>query len=319
MMTLDELTQNTNPYLLRWIDIAMAPNRPTILYDLKKVKRLLGRDFPGPYGCYSARELAPICERDFLQSGKNSWALLGELANLQVLEFPKKTPPGIIDDFSFLPKLKNLRKLQLKYTGFADCSLLSGLTQLKYLSLPARKRLLHTEVLDHLSCEIYTDDPFYIDNSFPKYKVLPIGEVSPVLPDGFAIRYLEYGQSTYTDESITQSAVHEMSQLIRAGGVHSVFLSLDENGEEDFLTMDLENGWAAPAFNTQGKRGEPVFFQPINDQYAGVEEEAPVQIGGQTPVAKRFALNDLDLAAECAVYFAKTGGLYPGIPWAKFS
>ncbi len=207
----------------------------------------------------------------------------------------------------------------MKYTSFDDCSLLMGLTQLKYLSLPARKKMIHTEVLKNLSCEIYTDDPFYTDNSFPKYKVLPVQEISPVLSDGFAIRYLEYGENTYTNEGITQTVVNKMSELIRTGKINSIFLSLDENGEENFLTIDLENGWAAPTFNRLGKQGKTFFYQPINDQYANVEEKAPVQIGGQTPVAKRFALNDLDLVAKCATYFAKTGKLYPGIQWAEFS
>ncbi len=35
-MTLDELTKKTSPYLLCWIDIAMAPRHLTTPYDLKK-------------------------------------------------------------------------------------------------------------------------------------------------------------------------------------------------------------------------------------------------------------------------------------------
>ena len=54
-------------------------------------------------------------------------------------------------------------------------------------------------------------------------------------------------------------------------------------------------------------------------KYDSVEEDAPVEIGGQSPVPKRFALDDLSLAAECVLYFAKTGRLYPAVPWAEFS
>ena len=43
------------------------------------------------------------------------------------------------------------------------------------------------------------------------------------------------------------------------------------------------------------------------------KEDAPVNIGGQTPVLKRNALDNLDLAAECVLHFAKTGELYPNL------
>lgn len=83
--------------------------------------------------------------------------------------------------------------------------------------------------------------------------------------------------------------------------------------------MDIKAGWAALMFNVWDENGDAVCFQPINEKYDSVEEDAPVEIGGQTPVSKRFALDDMTLAAECAVYFAKTGKLYPGVQWAEFS
>ena len=83
--------------------------------------------------------------------------------------------------------------------------------------------------------------------------------------------------------------------------------------------MDIEEGWAAPTFNIWDENGDAVYFQPINEKYPSVEEDAPVEIGGQTPVPKRFALDDLALAAECAIYFAKTGKLSPAVQWAEFA
>ena len=56
---------------------------------------------------------------------------------------------------------------------------------------------------------------------------------------------------------------------------------------------------------------------PVNSKYSG-GESAPVEIGGQTPVLKRNALDDLDLAAECVLHFARTGTLYPGLEWEEF-
>ena len=316
-MTFEEMVQRTSPYLLCWIDLAMTPKHLTDISQLRRIKRLADKDFPVPHSEYTRQKLAPI--QDFLQSRTGDWAMLEEMTNLQVLEFPKRTPSGIVDDFSFLPKLKNLYRLDLRFTGFTDCSLLSGLTQLKSLALPTRKNLIHTEVLDTLSCKIYTDEPTYRDDNFPPYKVMPAREASAPSPGSFAVRYLEYGRKHFANSEITEDALDELEKLIRAGKVNSLLLSLDENGEEDFFTMDIEDGWAAPMFNIWNEDGEAVCFQPINEKYTSVEEDAPVEIGGQSPVPKRFALDDLALAAECALFFARTGKLCPSVQWAEFS
>ena len=316
-MTFEEMVQRTNPYLLCWIDLAMTPKRLTDISQLRRIKRLADKDFPVPHSEYTEKKLAPI--QDFLRSRTGDWAMLEEMTNLQVLEFPKRTPPGIIDDFSFLPKLKNLYRLDLRFTSFTDCSLLSELTQLKSLALPARKKLIHTEVLDTLSCKIYTDEPAYRDDGFPPYKVTPAQEASAPSPGVFAARFLEYGRKCFVNDELTDDVLDELIALIRTEKIDSLLISLDENGEEDFFTMDIEDGWAAPTFNIWNEDGEAVCFQPINEKYPSVEEDAPVQIGGQSPVPKRFALDDLALAAECALYFARTGKLYPRIQWAEFS
>lgn len=316
-MTFEEMVQRTSPYLLCWIDLAMTPKKLTDIGQLRRIKRLADKDFPVPHSEYTKQKLAPI--QDFLQSRTGDWAMLEEMTNLQVLEFPKRTPPGIIDDFSFLPKLKNLYRLSLRFTSFTDCSLLSGLTQLKSLALPARKKLIHTEVLDTLSCKIYTDEPTYRDDSFPQYKVVPAQEISVPVSGAFAIRYLEYDRKSFANSEITQEVLDELSKLIRAGKINFLHLSLDEDGEEDFFTMDIEEGWAAPAYNILNEAGNEIYFQPINEKYPSVEEDAPVQIGGQSPVPKRFALDDLNLAADCAIYFAKTGKLSPDVQWAEFA
>ena len=124
-MTFEEMLQRTSPYLLCWIDLAMTPKKLTDIGQLRRVKRLADKDFPVPHSESTKQKLAPI--QDFLQSRTGDWTLLEEMTNLQVLEFPKRTPPGIIDDFSFLPKLKKLYRLDLECTRFTDCSLLLNL------------------------------------------------------------------------------------------------------------------------------------------------------------------------------------------------
>lgn len=136
----------------------------------------------------------------------------------------------------------------------------------------------------------------------------------------FAVRYLSLNETEYIDGGITQTVLDKMVRMIRGGTVREVYLSMSEYGggnDEDFLNVDLAHGWAVPAFNYWDEEGEAHMLLPVNGKYSG-GESAPVEIGGQTPVLKRNALDDLDLAAECVLHFARTGTLYPGLEWEEF-
>ena len=109
----------------------------------------------------------------------------------------------------------------------------------------------------------------------------------------------------------------ELVCKIRENHCRSAWLALDEYGEEDFLSVDIENDWAALAFNTYGEDEEAHMYMPVNSEYGTSKEDAPVNISGQTPVLKRNALNDLNLVAECVLHFAKTGELYPKLKWEE--
>ncbi len=130
--------------------------------------------------------------------------------------------------------------------------------------------------------------------------------------DNLAIRFLNY-----EDQPVTQEAVDKLIRNIRKNYIASAWLALDEYGEEDFLSVDIKNGWTALSFNTWDDKGNAHMYQPINPKYEQSQENAPVNIGGQTPVSKRNALEDLDLVAECVLHFAKTGELYPGLKWEE--
>ncbi|MEY8316502.1 hypothetical protein AALB19_04170 [Oscillospiraceae bacterium 50-58] len=135
-----------------------------------------------------------------------------------------------------------------------------------------------------------------------------------------AVRYLSLNETEYIDGGITQTVLDKMVRMIRGGTVREVYLSMSEYGggdDEDFLNMDLAHGWAVPAFNYWDEEGEAHMLLPVNGKYSG-GEPAPVEIGGQPPVLKRNALDDLDLAAECVLHFARTGTLYPGLEWEEF-
>ena len=118
-------------------------------------------------------------------------------------------------------------------------------------------------------------------------------------------------------EPVTPEAVEKLVRSIRENGCRSAWLALDEFGEEEFLSVDIENGWAALSYNAWDEKGEAHQYQPVNPAYSASQEEAPVYIGGQTPVLKRNALDNLNLAADCVAFFAKTGKLYSGLQWEE--
>lgn len=127
-----------------------------------------------------------------------------------------------------------------------------------------------------------------------------------------AIRFLN------EEQPVTQEAVNELIFQIRHNQITDAWLALDEYGEEDFLSVDIENSWVALAFNTWDENGDAHQYLPINPQYEESQENAPVEIGGQTPVRKRNALDNLNLAAECVLHFAQTGELYPHLKWEEW-
>lgn len=138
------------------------------------------------------------------------------------------------------------------------------------------------------------------------------------MAENLAVHFITFDSRVYAEDEVTLNIVEQLVQSIRENHkVECATLSLDQYGEEDFFTVDVENGWATLAFNTWDKSGEVHMYLPINTQQVESEEEAPVYIGGQSPVCKRYALDNLNLAAKCVLYFAKTGELYPDLEWEE--
>ena len=97
----------------------------------------------------------------------------------------------------------------------------------------------------------------------------------PAPRDGLAVQFMEFDGEVYDKESITMETLDKMIRFIMTAREASVFLSLDEYGEDgdSFVTADVENGWAAVAFNGWNEDGTPYMYQPVS-QEGGAEEEA---------------------------------------------
>lgn len=92
---------------------------------------------------------------DWLEIESGAFNLLGELPNLHTLYFPYGFRHK---DYTFLKTCVKLKKLDLQYTDFQDCSLLTQLPELRSVHLPHKKQLIHTEVLDELKAKIQFSD-----------------------------------------------------------------------------------------------------------------------------------------------------------------
>ena len=102
------------------------------------------------------------------------------------------------------------------------------------------------------------------------------------------------------------TGIFSPATLNRAG---PLFYWYVRDGQLDYFSGD---------HRTWDEEGEAHMYQPVNQACSDSGENAPVDIGGQTPVLKRNALDDLRLAAECVLHFAKTGAMYPGLQWEEF-
>ena len=143
---------------------------PVMAYDLKKVKVL--NQFSGSVDPYNYNLTAKVVHGDF--------SAIGNMENLHTLGFFYGVNAALIqvDDFSFLVQCKKLKKLDLRGTNFADCSLLLQLPVLQYVQLPERSQLVHMEALNALpsktKVEIFPPrEP--VAQTFPMEKEIPEG------------------------------------------------------------------------------------------------------------------------------------------------
>lgn len=104
----------------------------------------------------------------------------------------------------------------------------------------------------------------------------------------------------------------ELVRLIRQGDVAVLFLSLDSFGEGPFLTLEFSGDWVAINYMDDDRA---VYYSCYNPDYTKGSELSPVEIGGQSPVPKMLALNDLGLAADIVQEFLEHGKLLAGSLW----
>ncbi len=148
-----------------------------------------------------------------------------------------------------------------------------------------------------------------------KLQIIPRQDAIPAFdPQTIRIQHIAYYPSgnTYEGNEITEKVVSKILSEIPRG--IEVRLSLDPYGETDFLEIICDGEWLALGCSSNGGQGN---YYSYNPAFAGTEELCPLTSGGQSPIEKYLAINDIAAGTEAVAYFIRTGGLYPRIDWAK--
>lgn len=313
-----------DPRLLDWI-FRNTDRFPQTYWDLKKIKKLdsKNRRYDLRNDFYDAVLPSWLAEED------DTFSLIGEMENLQYLRMGEVR----VDDFSFLAKCKKLKKLYVEDTNFSDCSLLLHLPALKEVSLPERKKLQHIEVLEQLKKQIsiQTQEPYDTDDMQFDMKIVNSNEIVCAFEGASDVRFADVsltGQA-YTlwhtfsqgeennwyslEKETKQSMMAQLEDAIIKEKVGALLFSLEPWGEDHFLMVEFEKGWAAVVY-IDLEAG--IYAMPYNPEYDTLTILAPVLIGGQTPVPRMWALYDMELVAKIVRYFVEHGQLYPDIQWA---
>ena len=109
-----------------------------------------------------------------------------------------------------------------------------------------------------------------------------------------------------------QQMAEQLKNAILNGKVQDIPLSFEPWGEDCFLSVDFDKGWAAILYNAC----DECAAAPCDPDRPGGLEDAPVDIGGQTPVPKLCGVEGLEKAARIVLYFLQTGKLSPETKWA---
>lgn len=295
---------------------------------------------------------------DWLASDPGNWSLLGELPNLKSLFMPElslehydfllkcanlqklclsKTnfhdpsvlknlshltdlhlPPVELEDFSFLLNFQELEILDVSLTNFRDCSILAQIPSLKLVYLPAKRQLLHAECLEALPMQVKSDPAKVRGAGIDLFEVIEPSSVEAWdLTPPYKVLYIDDGMEEPMEGlEITQAYIKKLLKKIKKGREEMMYFSLSPFGEGEALQLDTAEGWAALSYD--GDEESEIWYTLFNLAHAKDEELAPPQGGGQSPIPKMHATQDLELVADCIAYFIKTGKLYPLAYWAKY-
>ncbi len=126
------------------------------------------------------------------------------------------------------------------------------------------------------------------------------------------VQYMEFGRKNYSSDKITENLISKFLKQIPSG--MDAILYLDPDGEDNWMEVLCDGEWLALGFS--GDFGENNYYS-YNPAFAGKPDMTKLKSGGQSPVEKMLAIQDVEAGVRAVEYFIRTGGFYPGIDWAK--
>jgi len=147
------------------------------------------------------------------------------------------------------------------------------------------------------------------------FQVISKQEAIPTLDtQSIKIKHIAYYPSRngeYEEEQITETLIAKLLSQIPKG--INVNLSLIPYGEDDWLEVVCDGTWLALGYCSDGGCDN---YYSYNADFAGTAEFTPLKSGGQSPIEKYLAIQDISAGVKAVEYFIRTGELYPGIDWA---
>ena len=144
-------------------------------------------------------------------------------------------------------------------------------------------------------------------------QILPKQDTVPAFDaKAIQVQYMEYGRKSYRGDKITEDLISRFLKQIPSGV--DAILYLDPDGEDNWMEVLCDGEWLALGFS--GDFGENNCYS-YNPAFAGSADMTGLKSGGQSPVEKMLALQDIQAGVKAVEYFIRTGELYPGIDWAK--
>ena len=126
------------------------------------------------------------------------------------------------------------------------------------------------------------------------------------------VQYMEFGRKNYSSDKITENLISKFLKQIPSG--MDAILYLDPDGEDNWMEVLCDGEWLALGFS--GDFGENNYYS-YNPAFAGKPDMTKLKSGGQSPVEKMLAIQDVEAGVRAVEYCIRTGGFYPGIDWAK--
>ena len=144
-------------------------------------------------------------------------------------------------------------------------------------------------------------------------EIIPKQDTVPAFdPKMIQVQYMEYGHKNYSSDKITEDLISKFLKQIPLG--MDAILYLDPDGEDNWMEVLCDGEWLALGFC--GDFGENNYYS-YNPDFAGKADMPKLKSGGQTPIEKMLALQDIPVGVKAVEYFIRTGEFYPGIDWAK--